>query len=285
MIKEIKPSGISLFITTLLFVYSLVHVWWSEYFFLMIDSSFVTLSHDPILNARLEMGQKAAGILMIALGFFIWVKPRLLFPIYLMAFFYYSAPIMNQLNFHDQHIVYLQCLTCFAYFYFHRNKELAFPLRQYTIIYLGMFYFAAGVAKYYYGAPNWHNGTSVQYRLIEYYANADGHLGLWIANQFWLCEIFSILTLLFEIGFPLCLFFRRLQTLMVATSVFFITSVLIIMKIDFFSFLMPAYLVFLPWDRIEQWLFKTFPRAHRQLDKWKKTENGQISNDLAHPLA
>lgn len=247
--EELNEKSIRLFWVFLVIYYCLMHVLWSGYHHFMYDEIFIK---NIEINPWIIHLSKNSYYVMLITGVFFWIYPKILFPIYLLCFWAYVWPFTNILNFHDQHNVFL--IFCFCFFglklWSKFFKDDVLPIRQLTMILLAMFYYAAGIGKYIYGGAEWHDGHSIQFRLIEFYANADGVIGLWIAKSFLLCQILSYVTLIFEIGFPLCLFYRKLQKIAVIGTAFFIFSVFVVMRIDFISFVIPGYFVFLPWNRI-----------------------------------
>ncbi len=268
MFHELERKNIAFATSFFILLYTIIHIFWYDDLLALHIRSSISITNAPTVSDSFILRQKISGIFFILFGLFFWVRPKVIFPLYMLSFFIYSGPLMNAYNWHDQHLYFIMLALSGGALLYRKDWSKPFYWRQYMIIGFAMFYYAAGLGKLVYGSLDWHDGHSIQFRLIEFYANADGWPGLLIAKHFWLCLVLTYVTLIFEIGFPLCLIFRRLQKLAVVGTAFFLVNVFFVMNIDFLTFLGPTYLVFLPWDKIQDYLSQKFPLLNKLETVW-----------------
>lgn len=90
------------------------------------------------------------------------------------------------------------------------------PIR-FVRVQIAMVYFLAGYAKLVLSGPIWMDGTSLQHYLIL----RGQPIGYWLASQPLLCAALSATTFLWELTFPLVLFWPRLRWAYVPTAIVF----------------------------------------------------------------
>lgn len=248
MFKALSKDDIHSFTLIFIPIYMLIHLYFLSQFQTLWSLDYVHLS-SPLLNDLFHLLKTPLSLITIFFGLFFWIKPKVTLPIFLFSYWLIQAPTMNHLNWHDQHVAFLTLVTITISF-FNPLNDKAIPLRRLVLIFLAMFYFGAGLGKVHTAGWEWMDGHTAQYRFLQYYLIFDAKLGLLIAENFWLCKIVSILTVLFELAFPLCLFYRPLEKPFLWASLLFLTTIYATMKINFFMFLAPVYLLFLPWEKI-----------------------------------
>lgn len=255
--KELSKDDICCVSLVLIPLYSTIHLYFLEYFQHLWDWGYVSL--QPVsLNDIYHQYNTPLTYIFCIIGFLFWIKPTALLTVYLVLYWLTQAPTMNALNWHDQHVAFLTFCSL-LYFFYRRDDSNAVPMRRLVLIFLSMFYFGAGLGKIHTAGLSWMDGHTAQFRFLQYYVLFDARLGLLIAENFLLCKIVSIATVVFEISFPICIFVRRLEKIYLWASLLFLTMIYITMKINFFIFLAPVYIIFLPWRRITPLMIKFLP--------------------------
>lgn len=120
---------------------------------------------------------------------------------------------------------------------------------QLVRVQIAVTYFLAGYAKLVVAGPGWGDGVSLQHYLLL----RGQPMGYWIASQPLLCAVLSIATLVFEVGFPLALFERRLRWLLVVSAVGFHLVSEYVLGVGF-NFFLPFLLVFVDPLAVLRWL-------------------------------
>jgi hypothetical protein len=247
MFSSLTKKEVQIFFLVFLPIYMALHLMFFPYFQQLHQTGYIKFNSIILANLYSKFSLIGFYIYFFS-GLLFWIKSKVLLPIHLVSYWLVQAPNMNILNWHDQHVGYLTILTItLCYFSFNKGN---LPVRKLIILYLAMFFYGAGLGKIHNGGWQWLDGETTRYRFLQYYLLFDATPGLWIANNFWLCKILTWCTVFFEISFPICLFWEKSQKFYVWGSLIFLTLIYITMKINFFWFLAPVYLVFLPWDKL-----------------------------------
>jgi hypothetical protein len=123
---------------------------------------------------------------------------------------------------------------------------------------LALAYFGAGYCKVV-TSPLWADGYTLQAYLMSKHLILDCDAGAWVAQQYWLCLLLGIATLVLELTFYLLVFYPRLTWWYVAAAIGFHTSIYLTMQINFFPYYGLTFLIFLDWPTIRSvgtWLAK-----------------------------
>lgn len=138
------------------------------------------------------------------------------------------------------------------------SQYALWPIRL-TQVFVVFAYFNAGFWKLKLSGLSWVNGAALQYHLIDH--NFRGHnitdLGLYIAQFPLLCQLLSVLTLIFELGFPLILIFPRLAWVLLPAGVFFHIGTGITMGTWFYP-LWFCYIAFINFEAVGSWISEKF---------------------------
>jgi hypothetical protein len=110
---------------------------------------------------------------------------------------------------------------------------------------LAAFYFQAGSSKLQDAGLAWADGYSLQFYLLDLHQPA----GMWLAGHLALCSALSAAVLVFELGFPLAIFVRRLRPFFLLGGFAFHLSTSVFMGIAFWP-VWALYGLFVPWSRI-----------------------------------
>lgn len=182
------------------------------------------------------------------LGIFYFVKPKVLLPLSLGLCWFVQGTLMAVLDWHDQQAMFLTLLALMV-FYIRPGLIKEVPFRKLVLLFLSLHYFGAGISKLIHGGLSWAEGTTLQFRFIEYHLLYDVPLGKTLATSPLLCKLLSLGALTFQISFPLCLFVERLEKFYVFSALVFISVVYLTLGITLY-FHLPLYLVFLPWGKL-----------------------------------
>ena len=144
------------------------------------------------------------------------------------------------------------------------NGEYTWPIQIGRVTYTLVF-FAAGYSKLKASGLEWIFSDTISNNFILhfYVGPMPVDWGLYIAQIGWLCQLIAAGTIIIETGAPLALLHRYL-------ALFFITNILL-MQIGigflmgmFFWGLFICYIVWLPWDRISEWIEGILPTASHE---------------------
>lgn len=114
---------------------------------------------------------------------------------------------------------------------------------------LALAYFGAGYCKIA-TSPLWADGYTLQAFLMSKYLILDCETGAWVAQNYWLCLLLGIATLVLELTFFLVVFYPRLTWWYVTAAIGFHTSIYLTMQINFFPYYGLTFLIFLDWPTI-----------------------------------
>jgi hypothetical protein len=135
------------------------------------------------------------------------------------------------------------------------SADHAWPLRVAQVL-VCQSYFFSGWAKLQAAGFAWASSANMRAWLLL--SNQDDQLavftapGLWIADRPALCLLMGILALLFDLGFPLALFWRRARPLLVAAAALFHLAILFALNYAFLS--APLLLLFVEWETVAAWI-------------------------------
>lgn len=246
MFKKLNQYHLNHVFIAFMIIYMMIHFFFmNSYMYTLVDQALSFLGTGVGFNKVYKEFYRWGHLIYVILGCVFWMKPKVILPIFLVAYFMVQAPLINGLNWHDQHVAFLTMIV-FTISYFKEGIDI----RRWVLLFLSMFFLGAGLGKLHAGGWEWMDGNTAQFRFLQYYVLFDAKPGLWIANNLEFCKWISVVTVFFEIAFPLCLFVPKLEKVMVGLSLLFLTTIYVTMKINFFLFLVPVYLVFLPWENI-----------------------------------
>lgn len=143
------------------------------------------------------------------------------------------------------------------------NRQSAYarwPL-ELLFIQLAAFYFLAGRSKVRVVGLRWADGYTLQFYLLALGMPA----GYWLASHLWLCTALSVLVLVFELGFPLGIVFRRLRPLIFGGGVLFHLGNVVFLGPTFWM-VAALYLLYVPWARLGTAVARWTGLARRRLD-------------------
>ncbi len=161
---------------------------------------------------------------------------------------------------------------------------------------LALAYFGAGYCKVA-TSPLWADGYTLQAFLMSKHLIIDCDAGAWVAQNYWLCLLLGIATLVLELTFYLVVFYPRLTWWYVAAAIGFHTSIYLTMRINFFPYYGLTFLIFLDWPTIRSlasWFAKlgrgmmaseTIGRATAPLAPTKNIPVGTLGSTLGDTLA
>lgn len=129
---------------------------------------------------------------------------------------------------------------------------------RFAWLFLGLVFFFPGVHKLHAMGLDWALSDNLRHQLWWKWAMDPALLPRFRIDRVpWLLHMLAGLTLLFELGFIVLVFFRRTRLLAVAAALAFHAGTHLLMGIDF-SVLYACYTVFLPWS---EWLGRLRPVA------------------------
>ena len=190
----------------------------------------------------------AGAVLIVSLlGVAAGVVPHLLLAIALVCHFVYFNPITSlayvQRKANLAWVVLLILLVSPAL-----DRPLREPAPQWPIVLakiaLAQMYLAAGVQKLRRTGWRWCSGGSLQAYLVEHYLWGDMTWAFRVARSAWLCRILSTGVLAFELTFILIVIVPGLTWWYVMAGVAFHAGTAAVMRIDYWKYVAPVYLVF-----------------------------------------
>jgi hypothetical protein len=135
------------------------------------------------------------------------------------------------------------------------------------IMTLGICYFGAAYSRLESEGFEWLNGETLQAYLIEFYIIFGNENALTLASSYWICLFLSISIIIFEITFfPLALI-KNLQFFYAIGGVVFHYSIYYFMKVNFVSFHLLSYLVFIKWEMIESFIHHLLLKKKKLYEK------------------
>jgi hypothetical protein len=124
------------------------------------------------------------------------------------------------------------------------------PLRLMQIM-LVLMYLSAGVCKIFRGGLDWFNGYTLQAYLLQDAIRWERPLGLWLAQQHYLCIALSIGAVLLELAFVLALFWKRSVPFLLVSGALLHIGIYVTQAAPFFQLLV-LYAVFIDFDRLKE---------------------------------
>ncbi len=106
--------------------------------------------------------------------------------------------------------------------------------RYWLLIVYGAIYFSTGILKFLY-EPMWITGEALQWHLVETY-HAGNWRAAWVSGQRWLTTPMGWITLIFEIGFPFLVVFRKTNPWLLLMGTLFHLGLLLTMYVGAFAF-------------------------------------------------
>ena len=191
-----------------------------------------------------------AGACMLVSLFFVClgIAPRLFLGISLVCFFLYFAQI-PWLGYVGNKTMFLPVvfLTLMAAPSIDKGFSCPTPLWPLVLtkVLIAIFFFGCGIQKLRLSGFRWARGRPLQAYLITQHLRGDVKYGWLLAQSLSACALVSVLTLGLELSFPLLLVFPDLTSLFLIAAFLFHTGVAITMRINFFAYFAPVYLVFI----------------------------------------
>lgn len=138
------------------------------------------------------------------------------------------------------------------------------PVRPLTLVkfVLAWSYFSSGLSKIRNTGGSWASGDVLQASLAERALASDLPLALWLAGQPLLCQLASIVTLVFELGFWTVLLLPRFGPVYALAGLGFHTTIGLFMGIHYLTYWGLAYLVFIDLALI-RWCVKRLDAIRR----------------------
>jgi uncharacterized membrane protein YphA (DoxX/SURF4 family) len=134
----------------------------------------------------------------------------------------------------------------------HREDASSFttamwPLRLIQVLF-ALTYFSTGMAKLIYSGPEWMNGYTLQSIIFSDAVSSGRPLGIWLAQQYGVCVLLSIATVLFEVFFFVILFVPRLAPCFLVAGALFHITIFVTIAAPFFQHIL-LYSVFIDFGR------------------------------------
>lgn len=111
---------------------------------------------------------------------------------------------------------------------------------------LAQMYFSAGLMKLLTAGARWADGATLRSKLIHYHLRYRNPLARWLAEEPGRCRSLAVAVLLFELTFWLVLPFPVLAWLYLPAGIVFHVATAVTMRIHYWLYVAPAYLLFLP---------------------------------------
>ena len=125
------------------------------------------------------------------------------------------------------------------------------PLRLLHVL-LAVTYFSTGMAKVLSGGMAWVNGYTLQQYIFSDATTSKLPLGIWLSQNYTLCVLLAVATILFEVGYPVSLYFRRTAPLWFISAIGFHIGLYVTSGHPFFEHMMMNALLLFFLDR--DWL-------------------------------
>ena len=134
------------------------------------------------------------------------------------------------------------------------SEYALWPIRL-TQVFVAFAYFNAGFWKIKMSGFSWANGAALQFHLIDHHLRGDSitDLGLLIAHHPMVCSALSVLTLVWELGFPIILIFPRLAWIFLPLGLSFHIGTGITMATWFYP-LWFCYIAFIDFEAVGPWV-------------------------------
>lgn len=125
-------------------------------------------------------------------------------------------------------------------------------------------YFGAGYQRLL-ANPMWIDGHTLQAYLFDKHIRYDGiPEGLWVAERWELCVVFSVFTMALELLYPIVLFFPRWKVPFLIGGLMLHGGIYATMRINFFVYFVYNYLLLVDW----KWVAWTIAAAKRRAFAW-----------------
>ncbi len=255
MFSNLTLKQINLFARFYIPIVMLIHLHALIFYVSVSEAGYIDL-YKTLLGSFFQDNFHYFYVLYCSIGIFYFIRPKVLLPLCLILCGIIQGTLYNILMWHDQQVSFY-LLTTLTIFYLKPSFFKRISIRKLVLLFIALQFFGAFVSKVSNSGLSWANGENLQYWLVYYHIFFDIPLALKLANYIDLCRLGSSLVLFFQFTFPLCLFFEKLQKLYVFSTLVFVISVYIFMKIDLL-FLCPVLLIFLPWEKIEKSLQSKF---------------------------
>ncbi len=109
-------------------------------------------------------------------------------------------------------------------------------------------YFSAGIAKLQVSGWRWMDGVALQGYFVTAYMWHERPLALWLSRSRSLCALLSTVVLIWELTFPVAIFFPSMVWVWVVVGVGFHLATSLLMRIHYWVYFGPVYFVFVaPW--------------------------------------
>lgn len=109
---------------------------------------------------------------------------------------------------------------------------------------IAQIYLSSAIVKLQKSGVEWGSGNSLQVTLLRYHLRNGSRLGLWMARRPGACRLASMLVLVFELTFWLVIPFPVLAWAYIPLGIIFHLGTATMMRIHYWIYVMPAYLVF-----------------------------------------
>lgn len=129
-----------------------------------------------------------------------------------------------------------------------KNEPILIPEwpRKAMITMIAFAYFGAGYCRVLHDW-RWADGYTLQGYLFEKAIRLELPIGLEVAQHYWPCVVFSVLTMMLELGYPIVLAFPRFKPLLILGGLSMHLGIYLAMGINFFFFFAYNYFAFLEW--------------------------------------
>jgi hypothetical protein len=134
--------------------------------------------------------------------------------------------------------------------------------RKAMITMIALAYFGAGYCRVL-NDWRWADGYTLQGYLFEKAVRWDLAIGLEIAQHWLPCVVFSVLTMMLELGYPIVIAFPRFKPLLIIGGLMMHLGIYLAMGINFFFFFAYNYFAFLEWP----FLCRLFGGAKAGIDR------------------
>lgn len=144
-----------------------------------------------------------------------------------------------------------------------RSEYALWPIRL-TQVFIAYSYFNAGYWKLKVAGLSWASGTSLQFYLIDHHLRGSNitDVGLFMSQFPILCKSLSVLTLTFELGFPMILVFPRLAWIFLPAGVLFHVGTGLTMATWFYP-LWFSYVAFINFESLGAWVKYKLRVSHK----------------------
>ncbi len=146
------------------------------------------------------------------------------------------------------------------------SGEFTWPVRAVWLV-MSLIFFAAGVSKLRRSGLGWFTSDGMATILIQqnyHISNADPLTpwGLYLAQNRWLSRGMALMTVFFELGYPLAMFDGRARWIFVPGILGMLAGIRLVMGPTFELFII-CQLFWVPWDRVGAWIVSRF-RAQKK---------------------